>query len=99
MRNITRSAGTRCIEGIFDVQPCRSFIQRLLIRLLPSAWARSMEEESREWMIRCHCGHQQSVWDMGGIRWKARGNPRRFMTCPACGSSSWHRVSKNSGNH
>ena len=76
-----------------------SSIQRFFVRLLPSTWARSMEADSRQWMVRCECGHQRSVWDMGGIRWKACGNPRWFLKCPACGKSSWQRVYKDSVNH
>ena len=51
-----------------------------------------MQTESRSWMIRCTCGHEKSVWDSGGIRWKARGTPRRFRRCPNCGQTTWHVV-------
>lgn len=96
MPNITRSRGMLCIENVKEAEDSMSFIQRFFTRVLPSAWVRSMEEDSRQWMVSCNCGHQRSVWDLGGIRWKAYGNPRWFMNCPACGKSSWHRVSKDS---
>lgn len=66
--------------------------QQLLYRLLPSRWAESAEEESREWMITCSCGHQRSVWDAGGIRWKAAGNPKRYGTCSVCGTTGWMTI-------
>jgi hypothetical protein len=72
-----------------------SFIQKLVLGVLPAAWAKSMETESREWMCTCPCGHSRSVWDLGGIRWKAAGNPRQLMKCPACGKLTWHVISRN----
>ena len=67
--------------------------ERRINRLIPRSWAASMEAESREWMVRCdRCGNEQSVWDLGGIRWKASGNSKQFRTCPNCGEGSWHTV-------
>jgi hypothetical protein len=71
-----------------------SFIQKLFLAVLPESWAKSMEAESREWMCTCPCGHSRSVWEMGGIRWKAAGNPRRLLKCPSCGQMTWHVVSR-----
>ena len=35
------------------------------------------EEESKHWMCECpHCHQKTSLWDMGGIRYKARHDPR-----------------------
>lgn len=72
-----------------------SFIQKLLTSVLPEASAKSMEAESREWMQTCPCGHARSVWEVGGIRWGAAGNPRRLLNCPGCGKWTWHVVSRN----
>jgi phage terminase large subunit GpA-like protein len=70
-----------------------SFFQRLFTALLPREWAESMEAHSRSWMVNCpKCGYERSVWEIGGIRWKAVGNPRWFMRCPHCGNRSWHKV-------
>jgi hypothetical protein len=69
--------------------------QRFITALVPRAWAESMERESREWMARCPgCGHARSIWDLGGIRWKAAGNPKRYLACAGCGQSSWHVIEK-----
>jgi hypothetical protein len=52
-----------------------------------------MEAESREWMDRCGaCGYEQSVWDLGGIQWKAAGTSRQYRGCPNCGRRSWHTI-------
>jgi hypothetical protein len=71
-----------------------SFIQKLFRAFLSEASAKSMEAESREWMCTCPCGHSRSVWEMGGVRWKAAGNPRRLLKCPACGQTTWHMVAR-----
>ena len=60
-------------------------LQELLATLLPDAWAASMEDESRAWRMRCPCGEETSIWEMGGVRWKAAGQPRRLGKCGACG--------------
>lgn len=67
-------------------------MQQMLLSLLPARWAEAAEKESREWMLRCPCGYEQSVWDAGGVRYKATGNPRRYMSCAACGKRTWHLV-------
>lgn len=55
----------------------------------------SMKAESQMWMMKCgNCNHERSIWDMGGIRWKASGRPRRYRACPNCGQRSWHMVYK-----
>lgn len=67
-----------------------TFLQKILVRILPRKWAGSMEAESRCWIFRCPCGLERSWWDAGGIRWKAAGHPRRLMRCPQCGQNTWH---------
>jgi hypothetical protein len=70
-----------------------TFIQRLFTSVVPRSWAASMEAESRAWMAHCpDCGIERSVWDMGGIRWKAAGNPRRLLKCLKCQRSTWHQL-------
>jgi hypothetical protein len=71
-----------------------SFMQKLFVALLPKKWAQSMEAESRTWMARCSCGFERSVWEAGGIRWKAAGKEYWFLACPHCGQSHWHTVYK-----
>jgi hypothetical protein len=65
-----------------------------LLRLLPRRWADALEADSRRWMVACPCGHERSVWDIGGIRYKAVGSPRWWMRCPRCGRRTWHTVVK-----
>jgi hypothetical protein len=58
-----------------------------LVRKLPKAWADDIEADSRKWMVRCSCGHEVSIWDIGGVRYKAHGNPKTVRQCPSCGWS------------
>lgn len=77
-----------------------SLLQRFFVRLLPRRWARQMEAESRTWFLRCSCGFARSVWDLGGIRWKAAGRPRTYSPgkCPQCGRRSWLQLTREEGN-
>jgi hypothetical protein len=71
-----------------------TFLQRLFLAILPQSWAESMVADSMAWHAHCPCGHARSIWDLGGIRWKATGNPRKLIRCPECGQSTWHTVQK-----
>jgi hypothetical protein len=57
-----------------------------VVKLLPPAWQSSIEKESRDWVMRCPCGHETSVWEQGGVRFKAAGNPLRSGRCGKCGN-------------
>jgi len=73
-----------------------------IIKIFPKLASR-MEEESRQWMIQCQkCNYEISVWDAGGIRYKAWGTVRRLGKCSRCGKTSMLRIyrpesSRNSG--
>jgi hypothetical protein len=72
-----------------------SFCQRLLQAILPRHLAEEIEAESRSWMLRCAaCGLERSVWEMGGVRWKAAGRPSRLARCPHCGRATWHTLER-----
>lgn len=71
-----------------------SWVQKVFQTILPRSWAESMEAESRAWKMCCPCGHAMSVWDAGGIRWKAAGKPTRLLRCSHCGQVTWHQITK-----
>ncbi len=72
-----------------------NWIQRLITRIVPGRIARAMEVESRAWFLRCACGRDTSVWDMGGIRWIAAGRPYRRAKCAQCGQVIRGNLRKN----
>lgn len=73
----------------------RSRIQRFFTRLVDAETAAAMEAHSRAWLVECpHCRHVRSIWELGGLRYKATGKPRTYFRCPRCGRGGWHRVYK-----
>ena len=62
-------------------------IQKLFAAIFPGPMADAMKAESKAWKIRCcTCGAEKSVWDAGGIRYKARSTGKYTMIrCPKCG--------------
>ena len=77
------SAGARSMSGT----------RKRLLAILPDKWAESIEAESRTWMMRCpNCEHEVSVWEAGGVRWKAAGRSKRLLRCQACDQVGMHLV-------
>jgi hypothetical protein len=71
-------------------------LRSLILAVVPRSVAEAFERESRLWMLICpKCGGEKSFWDIGGIRYKAVGNPRKLIRCSQCGWT-WHRVEKRS---
>lgn len=70
-----------------------SMIQKLLVAVLPAKWAQNMEAESRAWVATCPtCASERSIWELGGVRWGAGGNPKRLLPCPKCAQNTWHVI-------
>ena len=73
------------------------FFQKLFATLLPKSSMEAMEAESRDWMVRCPCGHEISVWELGGIRYGGRSTGKRtLIRCQKCGKRTWHRFYRKS---
>jgi hypothetical protein len=67
--------------------------QRVLQAIFGQRLAEEMEAESRSWMVRCNaCELERSVWETGGVRWKASGRKLRLMRCPRCDRVRWHTL-------
>ncbi len=67
-------------------------VQAFVTRCLPKRWAAAIEDESRRWRVVCQtCGTESNVWDAGGVRYKAAGNPVKLFRCRHCGPT-WHRL-------
>jgi hypothetical protein len=67
--------------------PRLSLTQRFITSLVPRSMAEDMERHSRAWKIRCcTCGAEKSIWDIGGIRYKAYSKGKYTLTrCIPCG--------------
>ncbi len=76
-----------------------SNVQKTMMKGSPDLRAR-MEDESRKWMLQCQrCGFEQSVWDSGGVRYKAAGTSRNYRRCPHCGQWNWMKIYLPKGPH
>lgn len=65
-----------------------------MFAIVPRSWAKAMEKDSRLWVLECpECGMQTSIWDLGGIRYKAYGRQWNLMRCSKCGLK-WHICKK-----
>lgn len=73
-----------------------TFIQKLVTNLLPAKWSAAMRADSEKWLLTCpQCGAVHSVWDIGGIRYKATSKGKRVgVKCPACGQRSMMKMER-----
>lgn len=70
------------------------FIRKAFQSFLSPESAAEMERESKRWILKCpNCNFERSVWDVGGVRWKAASvNKKVRANCVNCGKNSWHEV-------
>jgi DNA-directed RNA polymerase subunit RPC12/RpoP len=53
--------------------------------ILPAGAFEAVKAGTKQWLAECPCGHKRDVWDSGGVRYLAAGEPRRLARCPKCG--------------
>jgi hypothetical protein len=71
---------------------------RMLFRfILPRRAFDAIRAGTRGWLVECPCGYRRDLWEVGGIRYKAAGEPRRLLRCPSYGQVCWHRIRKKTG--
>ena len=62
-------------------------------RVFSALFGPGVERESREWLIECpKCGYEDTVWDRGGVRYKASGTKHILSRCRNCGESARLKV-------
>jgi hypothetical protein len=62
--------------------------------MLPTRAFAAVRAGTKLWLVECPCGHKQDVWDAGGVRYKAAGEPKQLARCPACGKVTMHKIRK-----
>lgn len=73
------------------------FFQKLFGSLLSRENMAALEADSRDWMVQCPCGNAISIWELGGIRYKAKSRGKRsLIRCQKCGKWRWHRYYRKS---
>jgi len=68
--------------------------QRFVLWMMPRRTRASIVRESLRWMVRClTCDARQSIWSIGGVRWKAASRGKRILRfCPKCQANRWSAV-------
>lgn len=76
-----------------------SGVQRMLQRRTSPELFAAMERESRLWKAECpNCRADISIWEMGEVRYKAVGEPKKRRRCPNCGQTGWMRTHWTGGD-
>lgn len=75
-----------------------SLTQKFFKALLPSSTFQNLEATSRQWYFQCACGNKINLWESGGIRHRAIGNPKRLVACPACKKIQMLAMKREAGN-
>ncbi len=74
-----------------------SFWQKIFKTIASAETFKDIEAESRLWTMQCsNCKFERSIWEMGGIRWKAAGSPRVYRLCTNCRQKNWQTIYKKS---
>jgi hypothetical protein len=63
-----------------------TFIQKIVTNWLPAKWGDALRADSEKWLLTCpKCGFVQSVWDIGGVRYKGYSKGKRVgVRCLSC---------------
>ena len=74
-------------------------VQAMLRRRASPELFAAMERESRLWKAECpNCRADTPFWELGGVRYKALGEPKKRLRCPACGQTGWLRLHWTGGD-
>lgn len=71
-----------------------SFAQKIAKFFASASLFKKMMEDSKCYRFTCSCGKESSIWDIGGIRYKAVGKPLSGIKCPHCKKFSMHKIYK-----
>jgi hypothetical protein len=67
----------------------------LFLFFMPPTMKAETEDESRRWVARCpRCQRLNSIWDAGGMRYKAAGSGGSLARCAHCGKTGFTRFEK-----
>ena len=70
-------------------------LRDVILAVMPARWGAAAVASSKEWRVEFKgCPHQSTIWDIGGLRWKAAGSFTTRARCPTCGKVSWAKSSR-----
>lgn len=71
------------------------FLRDTILSVMPASWRESAIADSKTWIADCtRCDNRSNVWDLGGMRWKAYGQPLTLFPCPVCRRPTMHKLHK-----
>jgi hypothetical protein len=65
---------------------------RFLKFILPAKAFATVKNGTKQWLIECRCGHKMDLWDCGGVRYKATGEPWQSGKCSSCGKTTMLKI-------
>lgn len=67
-----------------------------LVRFFSSkAKFEKIQEESKQWGFNCSaCNEKSNIWEVGGVRHHAKGEPTKRIKCPKCGTVAMQKIIK-----
>src|SRR5262249_6398396 len=70
-------------------------LRDVILKFMSPKMRAEAEADSREWIGICpRCKAENSIWDVGGIRYKAAGNKISLVRCAHCGKTGFMRFAK-----
>jgi hypothetical protein len=85
-----------CEKGIFKIEKMKLSLMQKIIKFFSSnAKFEEMMKESKQWKFKCSCGQVSSIWDIGGIRYKAGGDSTKAIRCPYCKKIGMQKLYKS----
>ncbi|MDZ4809478.1 MAG: hypothetical protein SGI96_14605 [Bacteroidota bacterium] len=71
-----------------------STAQKILKFFTSKSLFEKMMTDSKLYRFTCSCGKESSIFDIGGIRYKAYGTPKTGVRCPHCKKRSMLKIYK-----
>jgi phage FluMu protein Com len=70
-------------------------LRDLILRFMSPTMQAEAEADSRKWIATCpRCQKANSIWDIGGMRYKGTGRPMTLVRCTHCSKASFMRFEK-----
>jgi hypothetical protein len=70
-------------------------LRDIILHFMSPKMRAEAEEDSRKWVATCpRCQAQNSIWDVGGIRYRAAGSKSSLVRCAHCGKTNFMRFEK-----
>lgn len=70
-------------------------LRDIIMKFMSPKMRAEAEADSRAWVATCpNCQAENSIWDIGGLRYKGSGAKSSMAWCTRCGKASFMRFEK-----